>query len=83
MCSGVPCAMDSAWLICLFLASRSASRFCIEGSLCDFLKHGPSIMDGSVITGFRKTASGLLIVMNGYAGGCSCREPSTEQEGGL
>ncbi len=40
-------------------------------------------MDGSVITGFRKTASGLLIVMNGYAGGCSCREPSTEQEGGL
>ena len=39
-------------------------------------------MDGSMITGFRKTGSGLLIVMNGYAEGRSCREPSTEPEGG-
>ena len=69
--------------MCRFLASRRFLSSSITSPATVNPLPCPSIMDGSGSSGIRKTGSVLLIVINGYAEGGSCRERLTEQEGGL
>ena len=68
--------------MCRFLASRRFLSSSITTPATVNPLPCPSIMDGSGASGIRKTGSVLLIVINGYAEGGSCRERLTEQEDG-